>query len=311
MTGPVLAADVVEVRLGDDLPPAESPRPHLHPVRSLAGVVLSDSAPTDHPHHHGVGVAVADLGGTNHWGGRTFVRGRGSVLRDDHGRQRVTARRDHPDGVDLEIVWTDERGRRQGVEARRLRTCPHPAGWVLSWRTAFVPDRPLSVGSSATNGRPGAFYGGWFWRTPFPGAVVATTAGTGVEHAHGVRSPWLLVTSDGPEAVSLLAVQRGRPRPWFVRTQGYVGFGPALAVAERLVLTPADPLVEEVDVLVLDERLEAAAAAGLAAGLLGDPGQGRTGEPVRDHEEDQEMGTVTGTVTGTVAGGAGVTGVRS
>ncbi|MEZ0164290.1 DUF6807 family protein [Kineococcus sp. LSe6-4] len=269
--------DVVGFRSGDDLPPAQSPRPHLHPVRSLAGTVLTDSAPADHPHHHGVGMAVADLGGTNHWGGRTFVPGRGSTLLDDHGRQRIGSRRDLPDGADLRIEWLDARGQRQGVEERRVRVRPHPRGWVLSWSSTLVPGSPVSVGSPATNGRPGAFYGGWFWRTPFPGADVATAAGPGVENAHGARSPWLLVTAaPGPQqpAVSLLAVQRRRPRPWFVRTRGYVGFGPALAVSDRLPLSSGAPLVEEVDVLVLDSRPTAAQAADLAADLLAPPGPG-------------------------------------
>ena len=273
-TGP-RPGDLLELRSGADLPRTSSPRPHLHPVRTLGGALTTDTGPLDHPHHHGVGMAVADLAGTTYWGGRTYVRGEGSTALPNHGRQVVLAQRDDPFGVEQRIAWFDEHDERQGVEERRERTRPHGAGWVLSWRTRLVPDRDLSVGSPATNGRPGAFYGGWFWRTPFATATAATADGAGVEHAHGSTSPWLLVVTDavagaGPR-VSLLAVQRREPRPWFVRTEGYVGFGPALAVTGRLAVTPAQPLVEEVDVLVSDLALDGAQAADLAADLLRGP----------------------------------------
>lgn len=263
-SAPGLPERLLVHRDGADLPPRSSPRPHLHPVRTLGGTVVTDTAPDDHPHHHGVGMAVADLSGTSHWGGRTYVRGQGSTELDVHGRQVVLDARQDPCGVDQRLGWFDEHGRRQGVEDRRVRGQVRDDGWVLSWRTVLVPDRELSIGSPATNGRPGAFYGGWFWRTPFGSAQTLTADGAGIDHAHGSTSPWLLLSS--PDA-TLLAVQRGRPRPWFVRTEGYVGFGPALAVTERLPLTPDRPLVEEVDVFVSDDRIDAARAASLAGEL--------------------------------------------
>ncbi|PRY10548.1 DUF6807 family protein [Kineococcus rhizosphaerae] len=263
------AIDVLELRTGEDLAPESSPRPYLHPVRTLAGTVVTASGPADHPHHHGVSMAVADLSGTSHWGGRTHVRGRGSTPLPNHGRQVVVDRRDHEAdpaaGPDLTVEWSDAAGVRQGREERRVRVRPHPAGWVLSWSTLLVPDHDLSVGSPATNGRPGAFYGGWFWRTPFPAARVCTADGAGTDRAHGSSSPWLLLSAPG---ASLLAVQRGPARPWFVRTEGYVGFGPALAVTERLPVTPDRPLVQEIDVLVSDDVLDDPRAASLAAELL-------------------------------------------
>lgn len=251
-------------RSGDDLPRRSSPRPHLHPVRTLGGTLVTDTGPADHPHHHGVGMAVADLSGISHWGGRTYVRDQGSTELDNHGRQVVLAVQQTASGTEQRIAWFDEHDRRQGVEERRVRIRVREDGWVLSWRTVLVPERDLSVGSPATNGRPGAFYGGWFWRTPFPTAETLTADGPGIDHAHGSTSPWLLVS--GPEA-SLLAVQRHEPRPWFVRTEGYVGFGPALAVTERLDVTPSRPLVEEIEVFVVDGQLDKTRAAEVAAEL--------------------------------------------
>src|SRR5690348_15396559 len=48
-----------------DLPRTLSPRPYLHPVRTLAGTSVTELQPADHPHHLGVSVAVSDLGGAN------------------------------------------------------------------------------------------------------------------------------------------------------------------------------------------------------------------------------------------------------
>ena len=57
-----------------------SPRPFLDDVVSRAGTPLSVTEPTDHPHHLGVSLAIADVNGTSYWGGRTYVRGEGSIM---------------------------------------------------------------------------------------------------------------------------------------------------------------------------------------------------------------------------------------
>jgi len=63
-----------------------SPRPYLHPVRTLAGTVVTDHQPLDHVWHLGVGVALQDVDGVNFWGGRTYTRAAGEyVWRPDHG----------------------------------------------------------------------------------------------------------------------------------------------------------------------------------------------------------------------------------
>src|SRR5665647_2245205 len=56
-------------------------------VRTLKGIVLTDSSPRDHRHHYGLSIAVADVNGTSHWGGRSFVRDEGPTLLQNHGRQ--------------------------------------------------------------------------------------------------------------------------------------------------------------------------------------------------------------------------------
>ncbi|MEU4831393.1 DUF6807 family protein, partial [Streptosporangium sp. NPDC023615] len=75
------------VRRGD-LRATDAPRPHLHPVRTLAGTVVTETQPADHVHHFGAGVAISDVNGVNFWGGSTYVPGTGPVILPNHGRQR-------------------------------------------------------------------------------------------------------------------------------------------------------------------------------------------------------------------------------
>ncbi|HET6989322.1 MAG TPA: substrate-binding domain-containing protein, partial [Kribbella sp.] len=97
---------------GRRMPQVHSPRPYLHPVRTLGGQPLTEVSPVDHRHHYGVSLAVAGVNGTSHWGGRTFVRDQGPTLLTNHGQQRsrdVTVDGDHTLSDDL--TWYDEQGR--------------------------------------------------------------------------------------------------------------------------------------------------------------------------------------------------------
>src|SRR5665647_3858097 len=71
-------APLARYELGARMPQVHAPRPYLHPVRTLKGIVLTDSSPRDHRHHYGLSIAVADVNGTSHWGGRSFVTDEGA-----------------------------------------------------------------------------------------------------------------------------------------------------------------------------------------------------------------------------------------
>ncbi|MDG4865013.1 PmoA family protein, partial [Streptomyces sp. T-3] len=154
---------------GRDLPNTLAPRPHLHPVTTLGGIPVTETRPADHPHHLGVGVAVPDVEGHNFWGGRTFVRDQGSVELDNRGAQQHTGfPLCDPDGFVEELRWVAG-----GAELLRERRTVAPVqvtatAWALDFTFALTnaSGRELSIGSPATNGRPGAGYGGFFWRAP-------------------------------------------------------------------------------------------------------------------------------------------------
>ena len=52
-----------------DVPQLESPKPYLHPVRTLAGDVVTAYRPPDHVWHKGIQFALPHVGTENFWGG--------------------------------------------------------------------------------------------------------------------------------------------------------------------------------------------------------------------------------------------------
>ncbi|RJL24702.1 DUF6807 family protein [Bailinhaonella thermotolerans] len=250
------------------LPATHAPRPHLHPVRTLGGVTVTETLPEDHPHHLGAGVAIPDVGGRNFWGGRTYVRDRGPAWLDDHGRQRhagFTGRT--PAGFTETLVWEGPDGLPVIREKRVVRVRDAPPGWALelTFTLANATGTPLPIRSSATKGRPGAAYGGFFWRAPGDSRDrrVFTAGAEGEEAVHGSQAPWLALSavSAGDEPWTLVFVQDADP--WFVRIADYPGIGAALAWDTPLVLGRV--LTRAVTVVVADGRLDRAEAARLAA----------------------------------------------
>ncbi|WP_418153187.1 PmoA family protein [Actinoalloteichus caeruleus] len=267
--------------------PTLAPRPHLHPVRTLAGVEVTEARPVDHPWHLGVFVAVQDVEDCNFWGGRTFVRGQGPTWRPDHGsvRHERWTHRD-ADALASEQSWISVAGETVISETRATRSLvgpPTTGGWVLDYAFTLrnVTGRYLDLGSPATNGKVGGGYGGFFWRAPLSSATprVFTATAEGEEAVHTTRSGWLaflghhpnaedLVRGDGPTGdYTLLFVpadERTAEDPWFVRVADYPGVGSSLAPEHPLRLPAGDSLRRRFRVLVLDGHLERGACADAA-----------------------------------------------
>ncbi|GAB2894050.1 PmoA family protein [Streptomyces deserti] len=251
-----------------ELPARLSPRPYLHPVTTLAGTAVTELSPADHTHHLGVGVAVPDVEGHNFWGGRTFVRDQGPTELDNHGSQRhTTFQLRDPDGFVEELRWVAE-----GAELLRERrtvaaTELTDAAWALDLTfslTNVTPD-PLSIGSPATNGRPGAAYGGFFWRARKEADApdVFTADAEGEAQVHGTRADWLALAGSTWTLVFAGATDATRRDPWFVRTAEYPGVGSSLAYDERLPIPPGETVVRRVVTVVADGRLDRDTASAL------------------------------------------------
>ncbi|MFG3493457.1 PmoA family protein [Streptomyces sp. NPDC047928] len=259
-----------------DLPATLSPRPYLHPVTTLGGVPVTEDRPDDHRHHLGVSVAVPDVGGSNFWGGRTFVRDRGPTELDNHGRQRHDGwKLRDPDGFVQDLTWVAG-GRELVRERRTVAATPLTAdAWALDFTFSLTnPGREeLTIGSPATNGRPGAGYGGFFWRAPkapagAPAPAVFSADADGEDAVHGRTSDWLALTGDTWTLVFAGATDDTRDDPWFVRTDEYPGVGSSLAWDGRLAVPAGGTAVRRIVTVVADGVLDAAAAGRLVGKAL-------------------------------------------
>jgi hypothetical protein len=272
--------DLVQLRLGGrtvaeyvlraGLDPTLSPRPYLHPVRTLRGVVVTDALPADHRWHLGASLAVPDVAGSNLWGGRTYLPGAGYTWRDDHGRIEhagfLTRADDHPV---QRLRWCDPTGETLLHEQRHLRARAvpdRPDAWVLevAYTLTAPAGRAIELGSPATNGRPGgAGYGGFFWRAaPGSGPPRVFTASADREEAvNGATQPWVALVRPAPDPYSLVFAGLCPGDHWFVRAAMYPGVCAAFAFAQPRAIVAGATLTGRHLVLVVDGAVSAAEAA--------------------------------------------------
>ncbi|MGY5765298.1 DUF6807 family protein [Brachybacterium sp. DNPG3] len=279
--GELLAAAVS----GASMAPLHSPRPHLHPVRSLQGRAMTVTNPLDHRHHFGVSLTVSDVNGTTYWGGRTYIEGRGSTLLNNHGRQEVQAIDAVGDGHELrsDVRWLSHEGSELLRESRRQSAfvLPGREGWGLSWSSRLHADEEdVRITSPAVRGRMGAGYGGLFWRLPSTDeARIVVPGGTGEGAAHGSEHPFVILQRrHGDDWSSLVLIQdtaaQGRIDPWFVRSTDYVGAATSLAWSQPLDIPRGTWVDVAVTALVLDRAIEADEMQELLAALPAVPAPG-------------------------------------
>jgi predicted dehydrogenase len=257
--------------------PSSSPRPYIHPVRTLDGVLVTDTHPSDHDWHCGLGFAVPDVNGTSFWGGGTFIKDRGYVMLDNHGSIRHDAFRASPVSttgarrIDQHLSWLDREDRNVIKEVRLLRwrkldSIPSHNAWLLGFTTVLTAVNGLvSLGSPGTNGRPGGGYGGFFWRLPrCTRPSIFSADAEGEDAIHGLVSPWLAwsarfegsVTSTGDATLVFVADdEQSAQDPWVVRNTAYPGIGSAVAWEERVNIPDGDSLRRSFRIAVVDGLL--------------------------------------------------------
>ena len=275
----IAGADVALYRDGQGTIPTSSPRPVLHPVRSLAGVVLTANHPADHDWHSGVGMAIPDVNGTHFWGGGTYVHGQGYVLLDNHGV--ITGEPPEPDDDALahELQWIGHDGSVQLREHRLISWAAiNEQAWRLSFDTTLRADAGATLNSPGSKGRIGGGYGGFFWRFPACERVeVFTAEARGEEEVHGSVAPWVAWSADfeagpgvsGPATIIIAAPDAAQAgEPWFVRVRSYPGLGSALAWDQPVVIAPGSALRRRFTVAIADGRSSEDEARALAAELV-------------------------------------------
>lgn len=219
-----------------ETPLGESPRPYAHPVCSLAGDVLTNFRPNDHPWHHGLSLTLTSVGGVNFWGGPSHRAADGYRWRDDHGlqvhRAWVTLA---PERMEERVDWCE------GVtgvvlvqEQRALRTSVTADGWSLQWTSELVnaAGKELVLGNyHALGGLAGSHYTG----LQFRGArdllddhgdagigMRADGGGQGEAAVHGIAASWMewACQHDGSLRRTRIRFENlGGPLPWFVRAK--------------------------------------------------------------------------------------------
>jgi predicted dehydrogenase len=259
--------EVLDYRDGAGTIATSSPRPYLHPVRSLGGVVVSATHPADHDWHTGLGMAIPDVNGTNFWGGGTYAPDRGYTLLDDHGVVSGGPVQQEPDGFRHQLDWLGKGGQLELVEQRTVRWSAQASDlWRLTFTSTLTAERPVELGSPGSKGRVGGGYGGFFWRLPRCEDVdVFTLEARGEAAVHGSVAPWVAWSADfgagpgtsGPATIIVASADAVRnAEPWFVRVSGYPGLGSALAWDRPLRLSPGQPLERRFDIWVAYGRLD-------------------------------------------------------
>jgi predicted dehydrogenase len=265
---------VADYRDGSHVRAVSSPRPYLHPVRTLAGTVVTDHQPLDHVWHLGVGVALQDVDGVNFWGGRTYTRAAGEyVWRPDHGSivrtdQSVIEQSTSDGRLAETLSWNGPDGAPLLTEQRTWSwATAGSTAWRLSLDFALSPagGHPVSLGSPGSNGRHQGGYGGFFWRLPECSGATVWAPGpsgetlTGEAAVHGSVTPWLAWTGsftpgtfDGGPATLVFVASEGCTDPWFVRVDGYPGVGQSLAWDAPVLARPGTPVRRSVTVFVAD-----------------------------------------------------------
>jgi hypothetical protein len=273
---------------GPETAQLESPKPYLHPVRTLAGDVVSLFRPHDHVWHKGIAWSLPNVGEHNFWGGPTYVRGRQYVQMENNGsavHAAMTTLEASGSTASLahRLDWRSQQGEPVIAEQRALTaTVVDDRSWVLKFETAMtnVSGAPLAIGSPTTKGRDNAGYGGLFWRGPrsFTGGLAQSPKGTGSgDDLRGTRAEWFAFRGKHDETGTASTVvmvddpaNAQHPPQWFVRTAEFACLCPAPFFSEELEVAPGQELAFRYAVVVTagdhgDEGTAALAELGRAA----------------------------------------------
>jgi hypothetical protein len=233
----------------------ESPKPYLHPIRTLAGDVVSLFRPHDHLWHKGIAWTLPHVGEHNFWGGPTYVPGSFYVQLANNGsavHRSMTSL--SADGACASLVhrldWISQQGA-QVIDEQRALTARviDDRSWVLLFETAMtnVSGDTLAIGSPTTKGRENAGYGGLFWRGPrsFTDGIVQSSSGTGADDLRGQRAEWFAFRGqhDGTGSASTIlmvddAANPNHPPQWFTRSEQFACLNPAPFFSEELDVEP-------------------------------------------------------------------------
>lgn len=147
---------LLRVRFGDlvlfdytyrpDIDPFHFSRPFMHPIRTLAGDVLTNAHPSDHPWHNGLSMTLNNVNGMNFWGGGTYRRASGqyedlpNVGKQIHREWMPEGQCEDSHSWTQVLDWIGPNGEQVLKEKRTLSACdidPELGMWRLIWESSL------------------------------------------------------------------------------------------------------------------------------------------------------------------------------
>lgn len=218
-------------------PADESPRPYAHPIRTLAGELLTNIRPNDHRWHHGLSFTIGCLSGFNFWGGPSYRPADGYKFRNDQGVQnhvawieksatRLAHTLEWRVGATGELLLSEERALNFSLVS--------PQAWALRWSSTLtnVAGRALSLGQyQSTHGLKGSHYTGLQFRgardllDEHGDATIGIFADGGLSGepaVHGSAASWMEwrgQKDDSQRRVSIRFTNHAGLVHWFIRRQ--------------------------------------------------------------------------------------------
>ncbi|MBF8188805.1 PmoA family protein [Nonomuraea sp. K274] len=250
-----------------DTPVLESPKPYLHPIRTLGGRSVSLFRPHDHVWHKGIAWSLPHVGEHNFWGGPTFVAGRYVQLGNNGSatHREMTALTATGDRVEIghTLGWAAQDGGPVIEERRSLTATVLDGAWALVFDTAMtnVSGGTIDFGSPTTKGRENAGYGGLFWRGPrsFTGGVIQSPKGAGGDELRGMRAEWFGFRGrhdeTGDHSTIVMVDDTANPQhppQWFARTENFACLCPAPFFSEEVPLPDGETIRFRYAVVIAD-----------------------------------------------------------
>jgi hypothetical protein len=217
-------------------PANEATRPFAHPVCSLAGDVLTNFRPNDHPWHHALSLTLSSVDGVNFWGGPTYAPEGGYQWRDNHGAQLHRAWISlAPERLEERLAWCEPKSGHELLhEHRVLETSLSQDAWSLRWTCELVnaTGRELVLGNyEALGGLTGSHYTGLQFRGARDllvaaehgdptGGVTSEGGRAGEAAVHGTPARWMEWTAQHDGSLRRTRIRFENPEaplPWFVR----------------------------------------------------------------------------------------------